>query len=306
MEKGLIVLTARQRRLLAAVKEHQEAPPSSKPTLRSLAKKYDVAASTLCRSLKGGASEKAILAQSDRRGRSQRLTDEEEKLIADSIKHFESNGTPLDRQAVMDMVQTFVSSFNSNRQREIGFKTNRPGVRWMELFLQRHSELRLRKRVNLENARCEAMNPDTVAEHFARIRAITEKHGINDPTRIINLDESGFSIRGMTLGGRSKCVVSQGSRGNTTEPKFKGTCDHVTLMPVVSASGQAYTPVIVLPGKEARYRKRSSGIFETPADYLPQPNYLFMRQIAGVDSDIFYTWAQNFVDETARRLCSRC
>lgn len=91
----------------------------------------------------------------------------------------------------------------------------------------------------------------------------------------------------MMIRGRLKSLVTKNSRGNTRDPKFRGSCDHITVMPVVSAAGQALTTVIVLPGTEVKYHKRG-GRFETPADFLSQPNYLFMRPIAGVESDILY------------------
>ncbi len=81
--------------------------------------------------------------------------------------------------------------------------------------------------------------------------------------------------------------------------KFRGTIDHVTLMPVVSGAGQVFTPAVVLPGVEAKYRKLRGGGFQTPANFLPESNYLFYRKIAGMDGELFYSWALNFTEETA-------
>ncbi len=67
------------------------------------------------------------------------------------------------------------------------------------------------------------MNPETVAVHFARIKSLCSKHNIAEGCYIFNLDESGFSIRGMALGGREKCVVEKEVRPNTrylTFPRF--------------------------------------------------------------------------------------
>lgn len=86
--------------------------------------------------------------------------------------------------------------------------------------------------------------------------------------------------------GRSKCVGKTGERGNTMEIKFRGTCDHVTLMSVISAAGQIFTSLVVLPWSEEKNRKRANDKYETHSDYLPKPNYLFMKPIAGVDTNI--------------------
>lgn len=113
-----------------------------------------------------------------------------------------------------------------------------------------------------------------------------DKHSITRPTQIFNLDGPGSSIREVTIGDRSKCVVSHRSRENTIEPKFRRSCDHVALMPVMTASGKALMPVVVLPGKKAQFKKRTNGVFETPSDFLPQPHYSFIRLIAGVEGNI--------------------
>lgn len=108
-----------------------------------------------------------------------------------------------------------------------------------------------RKRLNFEGSHSEAVNPERVATHFARLRAVIYHSNILDPSSVSNFDESGFSIRGMTLGERAKCIVLGDSRVNTRELKFRRTFDYVTVMPVVSATGQVLTQVIVLPGMEA-------------------------------------------------------
>lgn len=69
----------------------------------------------------------------------------------------------------------------------------------------------MRKQVNLESERVDAMNPEYVARYFTRIKALMRKFDIDEPTRIFNLDESGFYIKGMTFG-RWKCILKKKSR----------------------------------------------------------------------------------------------
>lgn len=133
------------------------------------------------------------------------------------------------------------------------------------------------------------MRPDVVAKHLARVRVTCEKNN--------NLDYSGLSVRGMTLGGREKCIVTNKALANTKDLLFRGSIDHVTLVSVVSATGQAYTPLVVLPGKEARCRRRNGNV-EALQDFLPRPCYAFMREKAGVDSAFFSKRAELFVKET--------
>lgn len=67
-------------------------------------------------------------------------------------------------------------------------------------------------------------------------------------------------------------------------------------MPVVSASGKKMTPLVVLPGVQARWRKRA-GKFANPSDFLPKPCHLFHKNPTGVDTNISETWAAHFIKE---------
>lgn len=292
----IMSLSRVQERLLEACKEKSN---GSSLSLRNLAKKNAVPYSSLQKAVKRPPTASAILSASHGRGRKERLTSNDEQIIFDAITEFQCNGTPLDRCGVMDIAKAYVESLPATRRAACAFKNNRPGRKWLINFLKRHPVLRLKSTVNLEHERAEAMCPENVAAHFARIRALADKHDITEPFQVFNLDESGFSIKGMSYGSRSKRIVRNGSRANARQLKWRGTCDHVTLMAVVNAAGQSYTPLVVLPGVQARYRRRTDGRYETPADFLPVPNYLFMREVAGVDTDIFYSWALNFVEETA-------
>ena len=51
--------------------------------------------------------------------------------------------------------------------------------------------------------------------------------------------------------------------------------------------------------KEGEVQKATGWVLRNPFKILANPNYLLMRPVAGVDSTIFYTWAQQFVQETA-------
>lgn len=123
------------------------------------------------------------------------------------------------------------------------------------------------------------------------------KYDINESARIFNLDESGFSIRGMALS-CSKCAVKKGARGSTREVKFRGTFDHDTHIPVLSASGPILTPLFVLRGIPSKSRKLINGKYETPIYYLPQPYHMFYRPISVVDTNIFSKFRRHSITKT--------
>ena len=47
----------------------------------------------------------------------------------------------------------------------MGFKDDRPGEEWLNSFIDRHSDLALKRRISLESARAEAMNPENISKH---------------------------------------------------------------------------------------------------------------------------------------------
>lgn len=107
---------------------------------------------------------------------------------------------------MVEILKTLVHTFNVYIQESIGLKENRPGKAWMRSLLQMHSISTLHRSVKFEAERADVMNPHNVASHFAKTKALMDKYGINDTSRIRNLDESGLSIIGMKFG-RSKCFV---------------------------------------------------------------------------------------------------
>lgn len=86
------------------------------------------------------------------------------------------------------------------------------------------------------------MTPQNLAADYARLKTLIEIFDLNDPSRIFNVDESGFIIKGMTIN-RSKFIVQSGTRGKTRKPKFK-------VHMILSTSGQRRNPLLVLPGIE--------------------------------------------------------
>lgn len=75
-----------------------------------------------------------MIAKSDGRGRSVRLSASENQMVVDGIKHFALNGMALDKTSAMGMVKTLLSRFSVERQQITGFKASQPGCRWMNLL----------------------------------------------------------------------------------------------------------------------------------------------------------------------------
>lgn len=116
------------------------------------------------------------------------------------------------------------------------------------------------------------MYSENVLKHFARLDASMSMFQIRYPAHAFDLHESGFSLKGMTLG-LSKSIITSDLRGNTRELIFCRLCDHVTLMPVVSPVGQILKSLLIPPRLDSRHRKRPNGKHETPSNFLTNPDY---------------------------------
>lgn len=264
-----------------------------KVSLRVAAEQFGISKSTLGRHV-----HKRSQSDSRRAGRPCSLQPEEEQVIVEAAQEFSRRGTPLSRSCLRDLVMVLVKSFSPSRRSETQFRNDKPSPKFISNFLNRHPELCVRRRANLEESRANAMSPENIAEHMVRIGKIYMHFNIKHSSQVFNLDESGVSVRSANRG-RSKAIFSSGRRTNCVDLKWSGNAEHVTIMPVVAADGEIYSPVVVLPGKNRKFRTTASGVLETPEDYLPRGAYVAYRDPAGVDSNIFYEWTNRFIAETS-------
>lgn len=276
-------------RLAAAI--HESSTASSTPSLRTLAARYGVSKSTLHRRLN---AKNSTLRP---RGRQKVFTEAEERIILDAVLYFSDNLTPLSRDCFKDVVALYISKLPSARVKELPFRNGYVGDWWMRKFISRHPKLMLRRRANLEQSRALAMSPENLAKHYARLAVVYKEYNISNAAQIFNLDESGCSVR-TAHRSRAKALFNSAARTNSRELKWSGNAEHVTVMPVVSADGTVYSPVVILPGKMQKSRTRADGRRETPADFLPSNALVAYREPAGVDSTIFFNWVQRFIIET--------
>ena len=215
------------------------------------------------------------------------FTKQEEIIIRDAVMEFAARGNPLSRPCFRDLVKTFELGLPIQKQMKITFKNLRPGDDFVRKFVERHPQLRLKRRTQLEMSRARAMSAENLAKHFARLKQAYEKYNITSPSQKFNLDESGFSMRTASRA-RAKALFDAEARSNSIELKWKQNAQNVTVMPVVSADGRCWSPVFVLSGKKQKVRELSNGTWQSPQDFLLDGSLVFFRDPAGVDSNIFY------------------
>lgn len=275
------------RRLQYAIAHYR----ATEHSLRLSSKQFGIAKSHLHRAVK------RPIPFASTRGRRTTLTTTEEELISNAVLHFSSKGTPLSRECFKELVKCFVQRLPQKRRNQLAYANDKPGDCFVRNFLKRHEQITLKRRTNLQKMRADAMSPQNLAEHFARLAQAYKEYQICSPEQIFNIDESGFSVRTATHA-RSKALFNSKGRSNSTELKWTANAQHVTIMPVVSGDGRAWSPLVVLPGARAEYRKREDGTLETPSCYLPFNARTVYRETAGVDSAIFLRWVHSFVEET--------
>ena len=233
-----------------------------------------------------------------RPGRSIIISDEDKTLLAKAIIRFSDEGWPLTFTLVQNFVEHYVKTFLPAAQQNV-FKNGCPSRGWLESFIRRRPDLRMRCMQVMEDKRIEAITPTKVGEHIARVIAICKRFRIRHPCQIVNLDECGMSFDRMA--GRSlRQGVTHSTRQRSVESvavRTRGNLNHVTIMAVVGADGKAYKPVVVFPGKQPHYRRLEDGRTQTVHDFLP-PSHVYHRDPAGVDTSIFLDFAKKFIEET--------
>ena len=188
-----------------------------------------------------------------------------------------------------------MSLFPEKRKSQVKFLNGCPSRNWLKGFMRRNF-LETKSVKVVEDKRVQALTRDHVAEHIGRVKAIIARYNIKNAKYIFNLDQSGCSSQRMTgrslregVGPRHVALINSSVR-------TKVNLERVTIMPVVSANGFAYKPVVIYPGVQRHYRT-VKGERQTSHGYLPNC-YLYQREMPGVNMDIMFNWAKGFVEET--------
>lgn len=217
--------------------------------IRAAVTKYGISISTLHRYLYN------IVVAACTRGKPNALLLSEEIIILEALRYFSSLGTSLSRESFNDLVQHYVQCLPLARKKVIPFSHYRLGDSFMKNFLKRHPEVTFKRKSYLEKMRAVAMSPMNLASHFAGLEQAYKELKITTPEQIFNIDESGFSVRTASCAPSKALFYSRG-HCNSLELKLNGNAQHVTIMPVVSADDQSWSPVVILQGTRAKFRKR--------------------------------------------------
>lgn len=148
----------------------------------------------------------------------------------------------------------------------------------------------------MEYNRIDAITPETLTENICRVQMVMNRYNIHDAKFIFNMDQSGSSFEKIIGRSLRKGVGLIGQKLMQRTISTKGNLNRVTIMPVVSAAGKAFTHCLSFPGKTGHYRI-VRGQYQTLQDVLMDCK-LYQRDPAGAESSIIFDWAKHFVKET--------
>lgn len=161
-------------------------------------------------------------------------------------------------------------SFNIDKQES--------GYVWLQSFLRRNPEIRIRQSEGVSLARCEALNRSEVDAYFDTLYKLMEEYNLFDkPSKIFNMDETGLQLNtrpGQVLAKKgSKAVASSTS----TE---KG--ETITVVACCNAEGVFLPPACIMKGKNKKSEWQ---------DGMPPGSVLYMNQkSAYINAHIFFEW----------------
>lgn len=208
-------------------------------TLNGASKKYDIPKSTLHNKL----TQKTPNIR--KMGPQTVLNELEENRIEQWITAKAMLGFPMHPSEIKDAVQKILTETS----RPNPFKENRPGEKWLKLFLQRHPDVGKRNTEIISKSRA-AVTESAIRGWFSEMKTYLIEHDLldmmEDPSRIYNADETGVRTcvkSGLVLGPVSKKLrnLYEVSSGNEKES--------ITVLCTYGASGVAAPPMVIFPYK---------------------------------------------------------
>nr|CAI5857573.1 unnamed protein product [Callosobruchus analis] len=152
-------------------------------------------------------------------------------------------GFPMHPDEVKDSVQKVLKE----TKRENPFTDDRPGKKWLQLFLRRHPNITQRNTEIISKARA-SVTEENIRNWFAELRDyLIEEHNeelLENPHRIFNADETGVTTcpkTGKVLGPKNYKAFYEIASGPEKE------C--ITVLCTFSAAGVSVPPMIVYPYK---------------------------------------------------------
>ena len=255
----------------------------SNPSLstRALAKQYCLPETTLRRRLQG------IQSRSMAHEYLQSLSPIEERTLVKWISHLTRAGYPIAPSLAYDMAENIRSQrFQLSNRRKSDPPLRPLGKNWLDKFKSRHLEIQGVWARKIENARHKAVTKEAITSWFEAVTSLMLQHQY-PPSRIYNMDESGFAI-GDSQSSRALINI----REETSWKVISGRQEWVTAIECVNALGTALPPLVIFKAVHTNTAWIPS---HTPS------NWQFSTSNSGWTSDSHgFEWLQRQFDPLTR------
>lgn len=243
--------------------------------LNAASRKYGVPRGTLQDRLKGRVREGPR-----RMGRDPYLTRTEEEKLVEWCTRLAKCGFPIKEEDLLNTVQNIVK----DDKRQTPFKNDRPGRKWYSSFLRRNPQLTHRTPEGLSKGRA-IITEEYIKKWFRELKCyLAETNNLDildDPSRILNGDETSFSMCPKT----GKVIAPKGFKNVYTINKGNEK-ETITVLLVFSAIGKIVPPMVVFPYK----RPPKDVINSMRPDW-----FLGISQSGWMRSETFYDYIVNGV-----------
>ncbi|XP_022177727.1 uncharacterized protein LOC111038801 [Myzus persicae] len=211
-------------------------------------------------------------------GPSSVLSVEEEKSLVKWLLDCSKKGFPRRREDLQQSVKLFLD----DQGRSSPFTNNLPGITWYKAFLKRNPIISQRTSEHVTSASGN-VSEENIKKWFSDIHAYLSDEKLvdilNDPERIFNGNETGFSLCPKTksvLGPRGAKDIYEIAKGNEKE--------NITAMFTFNAAGQMCNPMIIY-----KYQRIPQNIIDT----IP-PHWGVGRSDTGwMKAEVFYEYIAN-------------
>jgi len=171
------------------------------------------------------------------------LSKEEENRIKNWVLAKAAVGFPVRPDDIRDSVQNVLKQFT----RDTPFVNYKPGIKWLNLFLNRQKEIGKRNAEVVSKARA-LVTQDQIKNWFAGVKIFLINENcvdiLDDSRRILNCDETGMNTRPKT--GKVLCLKQMPNFYEIANGPEK---ECTTVLCSFSADGTSFPPMVVYPYK---------------------------------------------------------
>ncbi|MES9879439.1 MAG: helix-turn-helix domain-containing protein [Sedimenticola sp.] len=207
-------------------------------------------------------------------GRPRCISESEELVIVQYVQYMADRGFPLTKLMVRRLALEVIKKHG--RETLINMEKG-PSRNWMQAFFKRHPELSARRPHLLDKGRA-AITQSQLDQYFDLLEdTLARLQLTDDPTRVFNCDETGFSG---TFNSKGQDVIVRKGQRQAFKVQVSIT-GHVTVNYAISGSGQILPPFLI-------YSKNLPRASYT--DGIPQ-GWTFASTDSGfITSDLFHKW----------------